>query len=222
MAARRDSGGDEAGERDRLDSTVASIEAYFRAASAILAMRATSTEVDISAALLKRHYGVAGSLATLSSEIERTVAVDLSDRRRLILKTSTRPEAVSGFRFQSEAIAGLRGAPGFVVPDVLRTNTGALMFEDEGICGYLQTRLDGIALYQATPTTDLLFRTGCALAQLDVALNRISLPATDRPILWHIGCWPRLMEYAQYLPSGPIAEHVGIAMRDYEIGRAHV
>ena len=131
MAARRDPGADKACGRDRLPSTVASTEAYFCAASAILAMRASSTEVDISAALLKRHYGVTGSLATLSSEIERTVATDLSDGRCLILKTSTRREAVSSFRLQSEAIAGLRGATGFVAPDVLRTNTGALMFEDE-------------------------------------------------------------------------------------------
>lgn len=215
MAARRNPGADEAGGRERLDSMVASTEAYFCAASAILAMRASPTDVDICAALLKRHFGVTGSLTTLSSEIERTVAVDLSDGRCLILKTSTRPEAVSSFRFQSDAIAGLRRATGFVVPDVLRTNTGALMFEDGGICGYLQTRLEGIALYQATPTPELLFRTGCALARLDLALDRISLPATDRPILWHIGCWPRLMEYARHLPSGPVAEQVGNAMRDY-------
>lgn len=215
MVARRDTGADEVGGRGRLPSTAASTEAYFRAASAVLATRANSAEVNISAALLKHHYGVTGSLATLSSEIERTVAVDLPDGRSLILKTSTRPEAVDSFRFQSGAIAGLHGATGFVAPEVLRTNTGALMFEDEGVCGYLQTRLEGSALHQATPTPDLLFRTGSALARLDLALDRISLPATDRPILWHIGCWPRLMEYAQYLPPGPIAEQVASAMRDY-------
>ena len=86
------------------------------------------------------------------------------------------------------------------------------MFEQEGVCGYLQTRIEGIPLHQAQPTPDLLFRTGSALARLDLALDRVSLPATDRPILWHIGCWPRLMEFAQYLPSAPIAEQVGIAM----------
>ena len=200
--------------RDQVTGPAASTDAYFRAAAAILAMRPGS-EPDMSAALLKRHYGLAGSLATLSSEIERTVAVDLPEGRRLILKTSTRPEAVDSFGFQTAAMAGLQGAAGFVAPEVLARRSGALMFEDEGICGYLQTRLEGIPLHQAQPTPDLLFRTGSALARLDLALDRVSLPATDRPILWHIGCWPRLMEFAQYLPSGPIAEQVGIAMAEY-------
>ena len=142
-------------------------------------------------------YGLMGSLATLSSEIERTVAVDLLDDRRRILKTSTRPEAVDSFRFQAAAIAGLPGTAGFVAPEVHSTSDGALVFENEGICGYLQTRLEGIALHQAQPTPDLLFRTGSALARLDLALDRVRLPATDRPILWHIGCWPRLMEFAR-------------------------
>jgi hypothetical protein len=70
--------------------------------------------------------------------------VHLRDGRRLIFKTSTRPEAVDSFRFQTAALAGLQGAAGFVAPEVLRTNGGELMFEDEGVCGYLQTRLDGI------------------------------------------------------------------------------
>ncbi len=209
---RRDAAGPAA--RDQVTGPAASTDAYFRAAAAILAMRPGS-EPDMSAALLERHYGLAGSLATLSSEIERTVAVDLPEGRHLILKTSTRPEAIDSFRFQAAAIAGLRGAAGFVAPEVLPTSDGALVFEHEGICGYLQTRLEGIALHQAQPTPNLLFRTGSALARLDLALDRVSLPATDRPILWHIGCWPRLMEFAQYLPSGPIAEQVGMAMQEY-------
>lgn len=190
-------------------------ETYFRAASAILSMRAGSSEPDMSAALLECHYGLSGSLATLSSEIERTVAVDLPDGRRLILKTSTRPEGVESFCFQAAAIAGLRGAAGFVAPEVLPTRDGALVFQHEGVCGYLQTRLEGTALHQAPPAPDLLFATGSALARLDMALDRVSLPATDRPILWHIGCWPNLMEFAQYLPRGLVAEQVGLAMREY-------
>jgi Ser/Thr protein kinase RdoA (MazF antagonist) len=200
---------------DQVTDPAASSEAYFRAASATLALRAGSSEPDMSAALLERLYGVTGSVATLSSEIERTVAVDLPDGRRMILKTSTRSEAVDSFRFQAAAIAGLRGAAGFVAPEVIPTSSGALVFEHEGACGYLQTRLEGIAVHQAQLTPDLLFRTGSALARLDLALDRVSLPATDRPILWHIGCWPRLMEFAQYLPSAPVAEQVGIAMAEY-------
>jgi Ser/Thr protein kinase RdoA (MazF antagonist) len=198
-----------------MDLALKSTEAYFRAAAAILAMRPGSSEPDMSAALLKRHYGLTGSIATLSSEVERTVEVNLSEGRRLILKTSTRPEAVDSFRFQAAAIAGLQGAAGFVVPEVLRTNTGALMFEQEGVCGYLQTRIEGIPLHQAMPTPDLLFRTGSALARLHLTLNLVSVPAAHRPVLWHVGCWSRLTELEQYLPCRTIADSVRVAMEEY-------
>jgi Ser/Thr protein kinase RdoA (MazF antagonist) len=201
--------------RDHLPCAAASTEAYFRAAAAILAMRPSSSEPDMSAELLKRHYGLAGSIAPLSSEVERTVEVSLSDGRRLILKTSTRPEAVDSFRFQAAALAGLQGAAGFVAPEVLRTSSGALMFEQEGVCGYLQTQIEGTPLHQAMPTPDLLFRTGSALAQLDRALEQVNVPAAHRPVLWHVGCWSRLMELEQYLPSGSVAESARVAMAEY-------
>jgi Ser/Thr protein kinase RdoA (MazF antagonist) len=204
-----------AARRDHLPCAAASTEAYFRAAAAILAMRPGSSEPDMSAALLKRHYGLAGSIATLSSEVERTVEANLSDGRRLILKTSTRPEAVDSFRFQTAAMAGLQESAGFVAPEVLRTSSGALMFEQEGVCGYLQTRIEGTPLHQAMPTPDLLFRTGSALARLDRALAQVNVPAAHRPVLWHVGCWSRLMELEQYLPSGSIADSVRVAMAEY-------
>jgi Ser/Thr protein kinase RdoA (MazF antagonist) len=212
---------DEAGRRDSLAArrdgwpcATFSAESHYRAAAAILAMRPGSAAPDMSAALLDRHYGLTGSITTLSSEIERTVEVSLPDDRRLILKTSTGPEAVDSFRFQAAAIAGVQGTAGFVVPEVLRTSSGALLFEEEGVCGYLQTRLAGLPLHQATPTPDLLFRTGSALARLDQGLAKVDLPAARRPILWHIGCWPRLMELERYLP-GSIAEGVRAAMAQY-------
>ncbi|MDR7126676.1 phosphotransferase [Pseudotabrizicola sp. 4114] len=192
-----------------------STEAFFCAAAAVLAARTDPDEPDIAAELLHRHYGLTGCLSTLSSEVERTVALDLADGRRLILKTSTRPEAMNSFRFQAGAMAGLRGAPGCVAPTVLPTLEGRLVFAEAGVCGYLQTRLDGTPLHQAQLTPDLLFRTGVALARLDLALEPLHLPSTTRPILWHIGCWPRLMEFADYLPSGPVTVQVAAAMRNY-------
>lgn len=169
----------------------------------------------MSAALLKRHYGVTGSIATLSSEVERTVEVDLPDGRRCILKTSTSPETVDSFRFQTSAMAGLQGAAGFVAPKVLPTSSGALMFEEDLICGYLQTRIEGIPLHQVLPTRELLFRTGCALARLDLALSQVNVLAAHRPVLWHVACWSRLMELERYLPTGSIADRVRAAMAEY-------
>ncbi|UVO31415.1 phosphotransferase [Bradyrhizobium arachidis] len=198
-----------------LSCASASTETYFRAAAAVLAMHSDSSGPDMSASLLKRHYGVTGSIATLSSEVERTVEVGIPDGGRCILKTSTRPEAVDSFRFQTSAMAGLRGAAGFVAPAVLRTSSGALMFEEEGICGYMQTRIEGIPLHQVVPTPELLFRTGRALARLDLALAQVNVLAAHRPVLWHVGCWSRLMELEQYLPSRSVADSVRAAMAEY-------
>lgn len=193
----------------------ASTEAFFRAAAAILSTPPDLSEPDISATLLKRHYGLEGSIAVLSSEVERTAEVSLLDGRRLILKTSARREAIDSFRFQSAALAALQNRAGFVAPTLIRTSGGALMFEEEGISGYLQTRIEGISLHKETPTPDLLFRTGSALGRLDMALGQVNLPSAKRPILWHIGCWSRLMELEGYLPAGSVAESVGAAMAEY-------
>ncbi|MGB8475378.1 MAG: phosphotransferase [Candidatus Acidiferrum sp.] len=190
-------------------------DAYFRAASAYLAEPSASSEPSLWAELLTRHYGLSGTITTLSSEAESTFDVSLSDGRRLILKTSVRPEALESFLFQSSALIGVQEAKGFVSPEVIRTRNGAFMFEQEGICGYLQTRLHGTPLHQAHPTPDVLFQTGSALARLDQALSQLTLPSALRPVLWHIGCWPRLTTFEKYLPAGTIANLVDVAMSEY-------
>ncbi|MEJ2030842.1 MAG: phosphotransferase [Maritimibacter sp.] len=165
--------------------------------------------------MLKQHYGLEGVTNILSSEVERTVEVTLPDSRRLILKTSARPEAVDSFRFQSAAMAGLQVFADVVAPEVLPILGGKLMFDEDGICGYLQTRIEGVPLHQASPTPDLLFQTGTALARLGRALAKADLPAAHRPVLWNIGCWLRLMDLAQHLPPGTIADNVHRAMAEY-------
>jgi Ser/Thr protein kinase RdoA (MazF antagonist) len=198
-----------------LPCAAASTEAYFRAAAAILSTPPDESGPDISATLLKRHYGLEGSIAVLSSEVERTAEVSLADGRQLILKTSARQEAIDSFHFQSAALAALQDSAGFAAPIVIRTSGGALMFEEEGISGYLQTRVEGVSLHKETPAPHLLFRTGSALGRLDLALAQINVPAAHRPILWHIGCWSRLMELEEHLPSGSVAESVRTAMAEY-------
>lgn len=188
---------------------------WFRAAANVLAKPAGPDQPERAAALLARHYGLSGTLTPLSSEVEQTTELSLPDGRRLILKTSDRAEAVDSFLFQSATLSGLHDAAGVNAPQVLRTASGALMFRDGSVCGYLQTRLDGQPLHKAQPTQALAFQTGRALARLGLGLARIDTPAARRPMLWNIRCWPHLMEFAQYLPHDPRAEHVRAAMSDY-------
>jgi hydroxylysine kinase len=193
----------------------ASTDAFFRAASANLSVRPDTPERDISADLLKRHYGLEGTITTLSSEVELTVEVTLPTSRRLILKTSTRPEAVDSFRFQSAAMAHLHATANVVAPRVLSTRSDTLMFEEDGVCGYLQTRIEGTPLHQAAPAPELLYQTGTALARMDRALAKAELPTAHRPVLWNIGCWPRLIGLAEYLPARSVADTVRAAMAEY-------
>jgi len=188
---------------------------WFRAATETLARRAGPEDAEQIAALLARHYGLAGEIIPLSSEVERTSEVRLPDGRALIFKTATRPEAVDSFRFQSAALAGVRGGTDAAVPEVLPTLSGGLMFEAEGVCGYLQTRLEGEALHRVPLTPQLIFETGVALARLDAALARVKIHTARRPVLWNITCWPHLMEFAPHLPPGPLVDHVHAAMVDY-------
>ncbi|MGN7882544.1 phosphotransferase enzyme family protein [Ensifer sp. 22460] len=80
-----------------------------------------------------------------------------------------------------------------------------------GIGGRLRFGISG----RLHRNTHLLSRTGSALGRLDLALGQVNVPAADRPILWHVGCWPRLMELEEYLPSGNVATSVRRAMAEY-------
>ncbi|WP_246642688.1 phosphotransferase enzyme family protein [Rhizobium croatiense] len=189
-------------------------KAYFEDAAAILATKPSSAGIPLSELLL-RHYGVTGAISVLSSEAECTAEVKLLTGDQLIFKTSTRPEGRDSFRFQVAALAGLEGASGFAAPHIVRTNDARLMFEEEKVCGYLQTRLSGTPLHQVTATRDVLYKVGKALARLSLALEPLSLPAIHRPVLWHVGCWSRLMGLEEHLPSEPVAASVHLAMNNY-------
>jgi len=189
---------------------------YLRQAAAVLAAPPSVVAVGLIAEVLARNYGLSGQIDILSSEVECTAKVRLPDDRQLILKVSAQPAAVASFRFQSAAIAAVAGAGGFVAPVILPTRDGEPMFERDGVCGYLQTCLDGTALHRLPATPGLLREAGRALGKLDLALGSSELPAMHRPVLWHVECWPGLMDLQQHLPPGPVAEAVCRAMADFQ------
>lgn len=190
-------------------------DAYFRAASAVLAARPDVFEDGRLKGVLARHYSLSGRIEILSSEVEQTAEVVLPDGRRLILKASEKQAARDSFRFQSAALTALDGARGFLVPQVMLTSGGAPMFEEDGVTGYLQTRAPGSPLHLEPRTPDLLHRAGAALGHLDRALQGRELPSIRRPVLWHIACWPRLMAFRRHLAPGSVADAVDGAMADY-------
>jgi Ser/Thr protein kinase RdoA (MazF antagonist) len=189
--------------------------AYFQEASAKLAVKADDVDPQVLIDALARHYGVSASVTALSSEVEHTAAATLSDGRQFILKTSAKPEALESFRFQSSVLDSLETATGFVAPGVLRTVDGSLMFEAPGMCGYVQERLSGCSLRDVGSSPDVLSSAGRALGELDRALELCEVPGSRRPVLWNVSCWPRLGEFARYLPGGPVADLVGAAMREF-------
>lgn len=196
-------------------------EAYFRNALEVLAIRSPRVDAGQLGDVLLRHYGLRGSIKALSSEVEHTAEVILPEGDRLIFKTSSQPAGLDSFRFQAAAIARLADASGFVVPRIRKTLAGSLIFEDDGICGYLQTQLEGKPLQDVVVLPELLYRTGKALASLDSALGSSSVPGMHRPVLWHIRCWPQLQELEEYLVLSPVADHVRDAMGHYTDSIVH-
>lgn len=190
-------------------------DAHLDAAFAALSNRAGPADPDLLARILRDHYGLEGEIEVLSSEVEQTAAVDLPGGERLILKTSSPNQPKGGLRFQAAALTRVERGPGFVAPHVRPTRSGAATFEQDGVFGYLQTRLSGPPLADLVMTPELLSGAGEALAQLATALGPLVLPDMRRPMLWHIGCWPSLIELRSHLPHGPVADAVDLAMSDY-------
>jgi hydroxylysine kinase len=188
---------------------------YYQTAADRLAMLPDASEPGASALLLRQHYGQPGTLIALSSEVEQTFDARLDDGRRFILKTSSRPEALESFRFQSAVLGGLKGVDGVLTPQAILTVSGGLMFEQDGVGGYLQTRMEGVPLHQAPRTPMLMQEIGAALARINLAMSRIHPPAARRPMLWNVACWPGLVELERYLPQGDTARFVHAAMDDY-------
>lgn len=195
--------------------TAAEGRQYFEAAAEGLARLPDAAAPEAAAALLLQHYGQHGTVTALSSEVESTFAARLADGQRFILKTSSRPQALEGFRFQSAVLAGLDGAEGIVAPEVIATLSGGLMFEQDGVCGYLQSCIDGIPLHDVPRTPALLHAVGAALARLNLAMSDLRPPAARRPVLWNIACWPWLLELERHLPAGRTADLARAAMVEY-------
>ena len=174
-----------------------------------------ASEPALAALLLDEHYGLPGTLTALSSEVEQTFDAQLGDGRRLILKISSRPEALESFRFQSAVLAGLKGIDGVLAPEAIATLSGRLMFEHDGFGGYLQTRMEGVPLHHVPCTPALMRDIGVALGRMSLAMARISHPAAQRPMLWNVVCWPWLVELERYLPQDDTARFARAAMDDY-------
>lgn len=189
--------------------------AYYQTSADRLAILPDASEPALLALLLQQHYSQPGTLTALSSEVEQTFDAQLDDGRRFILKTSSRPEALESFRFQSAVLDGLTGVDGVLTPDAIPTVSGGLMFEQDGVVGYLQTRMEGVPLHQVPCTPALMRDIGAALARISLAMMRIAPPAARRPMLWNVACWPWLVELERYLSQGDTARFAHAAMDDY-------
>lgn len=190
-------------------------DAWFDRAAGTMAAKPDAVDPTCMAAILARHYGLDGQITLLASEIERTAEIALPNGRRLILKTSTWDGAADSFAFQSAILAALQKTPGLHVPAVLPTEAGDLVFEGDGVRGYLQTKLEGEALHHLAPSTARRRQIGAALGLLSRALAGVSAPGARRPVLWNIACWPRLIQFANDLPDGQVRPLVHAAIEDH-------
>jgi Ser/Thr protein kinase RdoA (MazF antagonist) len=190
-------------------------EDYFSTAQGILSQASIDVAMEPLVSMLRQVYGMTGMLQPLSSEAERTTRFHPAETGPLILKTSSRREALESFHFQAAVLAGIESGTGFVTPRVIRTISGELRFCHEGMHGYLQTCLDGTLLTHMDAGPDLLRSVGEALGHIDAALRDVTVPAANRPVLWNIQCWPMLPRLGHHLSPDAVAEHACAAMRHY-------
>jgi hydroxylysine kinase len=166
--------------------------------TAALSTSAPALDHDAVAALVKRLYGVDGSVHPLASERDQNCRIDAADGSRYVVKISNPSEPVTVVDFQIAALDHIAHvAPGLPTPRVVRTMEGRTR-DSVGIGGGLQstvrmlTHVDGIQI-KDTPRTAQQRRTmGACLARLDLALTDFSHQEAKHDLLWNVSTAHRL------------------------------
>ncbi len=142
------------------------------------------THVEISA-LLKRDYGLEGSMTPLSSERDQNALIDAGGRQ-YVLKIANAAEDRGFLALQNAVLEHIAAvAPGLGVPRLVRARDGAELAEwKPGMAAHavrLLTYLPG-QLFSAAPRTPALFGSlGAFMGRLSTALIGFGHPATHRP-----------------------------------------
>jgi hydroxylysine kinase len=167
-------------------------------ATAALSTTAPNLSPEAVTALVRRLYGIEGSVQPLAGERDQNCRVETADGSRYVFKISNPSEPPSIVDFQIAALEHIaQASPQLPVPRVVRTlegrTHGTITLPDA-----LPTRvrmltyLDGIQIRETLRTPEQRRAMGTVLARLNRALHGFSHPGATHDLLWNVSAAHRL------------------------------
>lgn len=152
----------------------------------------TSMTVDRALAILRKHYGLSGTLKRFDTEKDDTFRLTTPDNRQFVLKVSNPSESKSEIEFQNGILKQVEVKdPSLAVPRVLANIEGEYMFDILDVDGQertvrLLTYLEGTPLCETSSSPSERVEIGKVLARLRYATEGFTHPAEDRMLAWNV------------------------------------
>jgi len=150
-------------------------------------------------ALVRRLYGIDGSVQSLAGERDQNCLVETADGRRYVIKISNPSEPVSVVDFQIAALDHIaRVSPEQPVPRVVRTLEGrthglVALPGGQHTTVRMLTYLEGVQIRETVRTPAQRRAMGTGLAELNRALHGFSHPGATHDLLWNVAAAHRLV-----------------------------
>ncbi|MGD9919573.1 MAG: phosphotransferase [Paenirhodobacter sp.] len=162
-----------------------------------LSVRCARIAPETAAAILREHYGLAGTLQRFDTEMDDTFRLLTPEGRGFILKIANPGETLVDLDLQVSVLRHLEAvAPELPVPRVFADRTGAFLPEiatPEGTRRMrLMSYLEGTVLDTVTPTAEERAAIGRICGALRLALAGFTHPGAARRLAWDIRQLPGL------------------------------
>lgn len=178
-------------------------------ATAELSTAAPSFAPDEVGALVRRLYGIDGSVKLLVGERDQNCCLETADGRRYVVKISNPSEPLAVVDFQIAALEYIaRVAPGLPAPRMVRTLGGqthdSVALAGGGrTCVRMLTYLDGVQIRETPRTAAQRRAMGTLLAELNIALRDFSHPSATHDLLWNVSAAQRLTANLDAIEDAP-------------------
>ncbi|KTT33083.1 phosphotransferase [Pseudomonas rhizoryzae] len=160
-------------------------------------------------ALIRRLYGVDGSVDILLGERDQNCCLETATGERYVVKISNPSESQAVVDFQIAALDHIfRVAPTLPVPRVVRTLGGqardiVVLADGSSTCVRMLTYLDGVQIRDTRRTATQRRAMGTFLAELNLALRDFKHPSATHDLLWNVSTAHRLVTKLDSIEDGP-------------------
>ena len=167
-------------------------------ATAALGTTAPKLSPEAVRALVRRLYGIDGSVESLAGERDQNCRVQAADGSRYVFKISNPSEPHSVVDFQIAALDHIaKAAPRLPVPRIVQTLEGrphGTIALGDGVHTRVRmlTWLDGIQIRDTVRTAAQRRAMGTNLAELNRALHGFAHPGAAHDLLWNVSAAHRL------------------------------